>query len=153
MLSHLLCLPPYWLLLLKFLVVFALSIFMVQLVVNWILEILNVYSWGIHHQRSTNVTILLLVNILCLLNLLTWKSKKHNVVARSSAEVEYRAMAHTAMELTWFQHFLQEKSFPLPIPIPLFCDNQATLHIASNLHSMRGLSTLKHIVILSETRC
>jgi hypothetical protein len=65
-------------------------------------------------------------------NLVTWKSKKQTVVARSSAEAEYRAMAHTATELTWLQHFLQEIGFSAPTPIPLFCDNQAALHIASN---------------------
>lgn len=65
-------------------------------------------------------------------NLVSWKSKKQTVVARSSAEAEYRAMAHTATELTWLQHFLQEIGFSAPTPIPLFCDNQAALHIASN---------------------
>jgi hypothetical protein len=42
-------------------------------------------------------------------------------------------MPHTASELTWLQHFFQDIGFPAPIPIPLFCDNQPTLQIASNL--------------------
>ena len=32
-------------------------------------------------------------------NLITWRSKKQIVVARSSAEAKYRAMAHTSCEL------------------------------------------------------
>jgi hypothetical protein len=53
-------------------------------------------------------------------------------VARSSAKAEYRAMANTATEITRLQHFLQKIGFSAPTLIPLFCDNQATLHIASN---------------------
>ncbi|XP_070662213.1 uncharacterized mitochondrial protein AtMg00810-like [Malus domestica] len=36
-------------------------------------------------------------------NFVTWKSKKQAVIARSSAEVEYRAMASTVYELTWLK--------------------------------------------------
>ena len=39
-------------------------------------------------------------------NLVTWRSKKQNVVSRSSAEAEYRAMAQTAYEMMWTGHFL-----------------------------------------------
>jgi len=53
-------------------------------------------------------------------------------VAQSSAEAKYMAMAHTTSELMWLQHFLQEIRFSTPIPIQMFGDNQATLHIASN---------------------
>ena len=36
-------------------------------------------------------------------NLITWLSKKQSVVARSSAEAEYRAMAHGVCEVIWIK--------------------------------------------------
>uniref|UniRef100_A0A2N9FBM1 Integrase catalytic domain-containing protein n=1 Tax=Fagus sylvatica TaxID=28930 RepID=A0A2N9FBM1_FAGSY len=65
-------------------------------------------------------------------NLVTWRSKKQSVVARSSAEAEYRAMAHTTCELTWLRTVLQEFGLLTQDPTPLYCDNQAAIHIASN---------------------
>ena len=66
-------------------------------------------------------------------NLVTWKSKKQNVVARSSAEAEYRAMASTASELTWIKQLLEELNFKIGGPMQMFCDNNAARHIASNV--------------------
>ncbi|XP_020532292.1 uncharacterized protein LOC110008568 [Amborella trichopoda] len=63
-------------------------------------------------------------------NMVTWKSKKQNVVTRSSAEAEYRAMASTTCELIWLKSFLNDLGFKSAKPIPLFCDNQAAIHIA-----------------------
>ena len=34
-------------------------------------------------------------------NLVTWRSKKHNVVARSNAEAKLRAVAHGVCEILW----------------------------------------------------
>ena len=65
-------------------------------------------------------------------NLVSWKSKKQNVVARSSAEVEYRAMAHTACEMLWVKSIVQEMGFSSAKPMKMFCDNQATMYIANN---------------------
>ena len=63
-------------------------------------------------------------------NLISWKSKKQNVVARSSAEAEYRAMTLATCELVWLKQLLQEL---LDVTqMTLICDNQVALHINSN---------------------
>ena len=65
-------------------------------------------------------------------NLVSWKSKKQNVVSRSSAESEYRAMAQSICEIMWLYQLLTEIGLKVSIPSKLWCDNQAALHIASN---------------------
>jgi len=65
-------------------------------------------------------------------NLVSWKSKKQNVVARSSAEVEYCAMTSATCELVWLKHLLTDLGCPCSITMTLYCDNQAAMHIASN---------------------
>ncbi|XP_070672142.1 uncharacterized mitochondrial protein AtMg00810-like [Malus domestica] len=65
-------------------------------------------------------------------NLVTWRSKKQSVIARSSAEAEYRAMASTTCELIWLKRLLSDLGFPSNQPMSLFYDNQAAMHIASN---------------------
>lgn len=61
-----------------------------------------------------------------------WKSKKQNVVARSSAEAEYRAMAKPTTELIWIKILLEELGFTISSPMKLWCDKQAAIHIANN---------------------
>ncbi|RVW73726.1 Retrovirus-related Pol polyprotein from transposon RE2 [Vitis vinifera] len=65
-------------------------------------------------------------------NLISWKSKKQDVVAKSSAEAKYRAMALATCELIWLRHLLRELRFGKDEQMKLICDNQAALHIASN---------------------
>ncbi|CAL1356682.1 unnamed protein product [Linum trigynum] len=63
---------------------------------------------------------------------ISWRTKKQQVVARSSAEAEYRAMASTVSELLWLRWLLRDFGVTFLGPTPLFCDNQAALHIAAN---------------------
>uniref|UniRef100_A0A2N9IIQ2 Protein kinase domain-containing protein n=1 Tax=Fagus sylvatica TaxID=28930 RepID=A0A2N9IIQ2_FAGSY len=65
-------------------------------------------------------------------NLVTWRSKKQNVVARSSAEAEYRAMLHGVCELLWLRILMGELGFNLEKPVNLYCDNKASISIAHN---------------------
>ena len=44
-------------------------------------------------------------------NLVSWRSKKQNVVARSSAEAEFRAMATGVCELLWVKIVMEDLRF------------------------------------------
>ena len=65
-------------------------------------------------------------------NLVIWKSKKQTVVARSSAETEYRAMAHTACEMMWVNSLLRELGISYSKPMVMHCDNQSAIYTANN---------------------
>lgn len=63
---------------------------------------------------------------------ISWRTKKQSVVARSSAEAEYRAMAATVCEIVWLRWLLDDLQAPQRGPTLLHCDNQAARHIAHN---------------------
>ncbi|XP_074347144.1 uncharacterized protein LOC141685973 [Apium graveolens] len=65
-------------------------------------------------------------------SLISWKCKKQNAVARSSAEAEYRALTTTLCEITWLYNLLKEIHFKIPTPVPMYCDNTSAIHIAEN---------------------
>ena len=65
-------------------------------------------------------------------NLISWKSKKQDVVVISSAEAENQAMALATCELIWLKRLLEELRFGKDEQMKLICDNQAALHISSN---------------------
>ena len=77
-------------------------------------------------------------------NLISWKSKKQDAVAKSSVEAEYRVIALATYELVWLKHLLQELRFGKDEQMKLICDNQVILHISSNpvFHEMT-----KHIEV------
>ncbi|RDX67605.1 hypothetical protein CR513_53499, partial [Mucuna pruriens] len=66
-------------------------------------------------------------------NLVTWRSKKQNVVARSSAEAEFQAMAQGICEGFWMKIILDDLKVKYEGSIKLFCDNNSAISIAHNL--------------------
>lgn len=65
-------------------------------------------------------------------NLVSWRNKKQQVVARSSAEAEFRALAHGICEGMWLERLLDEIIIKLESPIVVLCDNQSAIAIAKN---------------------
>jgi hypothetical protein len=65
-------------------------------------------------------------------NLVSWRSKKQNVVASSTIEAEYRAMAHGVSEGLWLRRLLLELGLFEDKPIMLYCDNKTAINIANN---------------------
>ena len=61
-----------------------------------------------------------------------WKSKKQTTISLSSAEAEYRAIRKVVGELVWLERLLGELTESCKLPISVFCDSQATIHIAKN---------------------
>ena len=64
---------------------------------------------------------------------MTWQSKKQNVVARSSVEAKFRAMASGICELLWLRKIMMELRLLLETPMKLYYDNKAAINIAKNI--------------------
>lgn len=65
-------------------------------------------------------------------NLVTWRIKKQKVVARSSAEAEFRGMALGIHEALWLRLLLTYLVYPTNASIQLYCYNKAARDIAHN---------------------
>ena len=65
-------------------------------------------------------------------NLVTWKSKMKNAVARSRAESEFKAMAQKVCELLWLKIILDDLRIKQEGPMKLYCDNKLGINIAHN---------------------
>ncbi|KAE8696026.1 receptor-like serine/threonine-protein kinase [Hibiscus syriacus] len=63
--------------------------------------------------------------------LISWKSKKQQIISRSSSEAEYRALATVTCEIQWLQFLLNDLNI-LFVPTNLYCDNLSTIRIAEN---------------------
>lgn len=65
-------------------------------------------------------------------NLVTWRSKKQPVVARSSAEAEFRGISLRVYELLWIRNVLSDLGFESKETMNLYCDNTSAIAITHN---------------------
>jgi hypothetical protein len=77
-------------------------------------------------------------------NLVSWSSKRQTTISCSSAEAEYRAVAHAVVECCWLRQLLQELHIPIARATVVYCDNVSAVYMTTNpVHHRRT----KHIEI------
>jgi hypothetical protein len=65
-------------------------------------------------------------------SLISWSSKHQTTVSRSSAEAEYRAVAHAVAECCWLRQLLQELHRSLATATLVYYDNVSAIYMLSN---------------------
>lgn len=92
---------------------------------------------------------------------ITWRVKKQDTVANSTAEAEYIAVSNAAKEAKWVRSFFKEIGRDYGSePVRIFCDNQAavsmtknamyhsrTKHIDIAVHHIRDLVSKNEIIV------
>jgi len=75
--------------------------------------------------------------------LVSWYSKKHNIVALATAEIEYVALGHCCSQILWIRQQLRDFEIEESCT-EIRCDNTSTINLTKNLilHSK-----VKHIEI------
>ena len=62
---------------------------------------------------------------------IAWSARKQSLVALSTTEAEYIALTAVAREVLHLQVLLEEIYGPVSSPIPIYCDNQGAIALAS----------------------
>lgn len=75
------------------------------------------------------------------------------MVAKSSVEAEFRAMAHKICELLRLKILVNELGYDYKDPMRLYCNNKAASILLIIWFSMTKLNTLKFIDILLRKNC
>jgi hypothetical protein len=61
-----------------------------------------------------------------------WSTRKQTIIALSTAEAEYIALTTVMREILYLQALIAELYEPIIPPIPVYCDNQGALALATN---------------------
>nr|GEW86077.1 RNA-directed DNA polymerase, eukaryota, reverse transcriptase zinc-binding domain protein [Tanacetum cinerariifolium] len=96
------------------------------------IEVLEIDDGFCLNQRKYCLELFSEYGILACNNLVSWKSKKQNVLAKSLAEAKYRAMNSVTCEVLWIIKFLNDLRVDVNLPAPLRCDSTYAFQIAAN---------------------
>jgi hypothetical protein len=65
-------------------------------------------------------------------NLVSWFSKRQNVISHSSIEREYSVMANGVVEVCWLRQMLVELHNPLSQATLIYYDNVSAIYLSTN---------------------
>jgi hypothetical protein len=65
-------------------------------------------------------------------SLVAWSARKQSIIALSTAEAEYIALTAVMREIFYLQALIAELYEPVIPPIPIYCDDQGAVALASN---------------------
>jgi len=65
-------------------------------------------------------------------NLVSWSSKRHPTLSRSSAEAKYRGVANVVSKSCWIRNLLMELHFHIPQATLVYCDNVSAIYLSGN---------------------
>ncbi|WVZ93845.1 hypothetical protein U9M48_039799 [Paspalum notatum var. saurae] len=93
-------------------------------------------------------------------NLVSWSSKRQTTVSRSSAEAEYRAVAHVVAESCWLRQLLAELHVSIASATIVYCDNVSAVYMTGNpVHHRRtkhieiDIHFVREKIALGQVRC
>jgi hypothetical protein len=61
-----------------------------------------------------------------------WSTRKQSIIALSTAEAEYIALTTVMRKILYLQALIVELYEPVAPPIPVYCNNQGAITLASN---------------------
>ncbi|RDY00757.1 Copia protein, partial [Mucuna pruriens] len=102
------------------------------------------YTGSVVDQRSTFGCCIFLGG-----NLVIWRSKKQNMVARSSVEAEFQTMAHDICKELWMKIILDDLKVKYEGPMNLLCDNNSAISISHNpiqQHRTKNIEIDRHFI-------
>lgn len=85
------------------------------------------YAGDLEDRKSTSCYVFMLSS-----GAISWSSKKQQVVALSTTEVEFIATASCACQGVWLRRILEELHCKQKGPTHIYCDNNSTIKLSKN---------------------